>query len=441
MNTTINVECIDQNLIITNSPTIASGGICENLVSFKFCSKWDNFSKTAVFYQNEKNVYYALIDSQNMCIVPHEATLKEGTLYLGVFGVNGEVRRTSEIGRIRIHKGAWSKDLHPSDPTPDIYTQILAQYNEILDKQESFINSQEQTMSDYQEAWLETVETTRKEMVNEVNILVEQAKLGDAKTLNGHNDEYFLPRTDGIISGGLITKALKLTNGVHSFILSNYTDTDVLDGWKYSTAIVLKRNSSSIVIALFDERSASIAINSYNGIDWMGWGVGVTKADLVNYLSIKGGTITGILNVGSDTDTDTKMFNIQNAKKRVALEMNPHGVFYMYDYTNGKAIIESSADGTSVFNGVASACLPLSGGLATNINIGNLDTLGMSGFRMKDINGTIVGYLGMSSDNELYKWNGIATAKTKFLNTGNSNAVKISSTAPSDTTALWVVTE
>ena len=61
MNTIINVECVDQELIVTNSPTLASGGICENLVSFKFCGKWDGFSKTAVFYQNEKNVYYALI--------------------------------------------------------------------------------------------------------------------------------------------------------------------------------------------------------------------------------------------------------------------------------------------------------------------------------------------------------------------------------------------
>lgn len=161
MNTIINVECVDQELIITNSPTLASGGICENVVSFKFCSKWDGFSKTAVFYQNEKNVYYALIDSNNTCEIPYEVTLNEGTLHFGVFGVNGDTRRTSKVDKIRIHKGAWNKDMHPSDPTPDIYTQILSALNEANALLHSFLNGTSTT------------------------------PVGNAKTLEGHSASYF----------------------------------------------------------------------------------------------------------------------------------------------------------------------------------------------------------------------------------------------------------
>jgi len=161
MNTIINVECVDQELIVTNAPTLASGGICENVVSFKFCNKWDGFSKTAVFYQNEKNVYYALIDSQNKCEIPYEVTLNEGTLHFGVFGVNGDTRRTSKVEKIRIHKGAWNSDMHPSDPTPDIYSQLLSKFNEVNELLISFLNGTSTT------------------------------PVGNAKTLEGHGADYF----------------------------------------------------------------------------------------------------------------------------------------------------------------------------------------------------------------------------------------------------------
>lgn len=161
MNTIINVECVDQDLMITNAPTLASGGICENVVSFKFCNKWDDFNKTAVFYQNEKNVYYALINSQNECEIPHEVTLNEGTLYIGVFGVKGDTRRTSKVDKIRIHKGAWTKDMHPSDPTPDIYTQLLSELKEVDDLLKGFLDGTYKT------------------------------PVGNAKTLEGHGPDYF----------------------------------------------------------------------------------------------------------------------------------------------------------------------------------------------------------------------------------------------------------
>jgi len=147
MKTIISVECVDQDLIITNSPVIASGGLNENSVAFKFCSKWDGFAKTAVFYKNTKEVYHALIDENNMCEVPHEVTDSEGTMFFGVFGVSGDVTRTSRVLKYKIRQGAITGDTSPSDPTPDIYEQLLSQYAFIIEEHTDLQNAIEVAQS------------------------------------------------------------------------------------------------------------------------------------------------------------------------------------------------------------------------------------------------------------------------------------------------------
>ena len=191
MNTIINVECVDQDLFITNSPTLASGGICENIVSFKFCNKWDGFSKTAVFYQNEKNVFYALINNQNECEIPYEVTLNEGTLYMGVFGVNGDTRRTSKIDKIRIHKGAWTSDMHPSDPTPDIYTQLMSAITVVNDLLQSLLDGSSttpvgnaKTLEGHGASYFATAQSV-------TDIENGTTPVGNAKALEGHGASYF----------------------------------------------------------------------------------------------------------------------------------------------------------------------------------------------------------------------------------------------------------
>lgn len=134
MSTQINVKCIDQTLTLVSTPLIASGGINEDVVNFAFCQKWDGFSKTAVFYRTPENVYYSLLDSDNVCVIPQEVLKEDGYLFFGVFGSNANgVTRTSEVLRYKIEKGAITENIKPSDPTPSIYEQLLAKYQEILD--------------------------------------------------------------------------------------------------------------------------------------------------------------------------------------------------------------------------------------------------------------------------------------------------------------------
>lgn len=128
----IKVKCIDQVLFFESTPVITSGGLEENFVQFSFCSNWDGFTRTAVFWRNEKEPYHQLLDENDSCQVPPEVTADEGLIYFGVFGVKLDAgQRTSNVVTYHIEKGAITTGTIPSDPTPDIYTQLLAAYAKV----------------------------------------------------------------------------------------------------------------------------------------------------------------------------------------------------------------------------------------------------------------------------------------------------------------------
>lgn len=130
--TIIKIKCTDQALEIIEAPVIASGGFYEDKLHFEFCPLWDGFTKTATFYIKKEETYYAELDSENTCIIPHEVLEKAGNVFFGVVGVNSDnITRTSEVLKYKIVQGAISENHKPSDPTPDIYEQILARLNSI----------------------------------------------------------------------------------------------------------------------------------------------------------------------------------------------------------------------------------------------------------------------------------------------------------------------
>lgn len=133
MSTIIKVKCIDQSLALVGTPLVASGGKNEDLAQFEFCEKWDGYTKTATFYQDEKHAYYSLINEKDTCVIPCEVLQKEGNLYFGVFGTKDNVTRTSQILKYKVVKGAITEGIKPSDPTPNIYEQFLTEVNRIRD--------------------------------------------------------------------------------------------------------------------------------------------------------------------------------------------------------------------------------------------------------------------------------------------------------------------
>lgn len=133
MSTIIKVKCTDQVLTFENTPVIASGGLGEDFVSFEFCGKWDGLAKTAVFWRHEDDAYHAVLDRDGLCAIPPEVLTQEGVIRFGVFGVGTEGnQRTSDVLSYTIVKGAITEGTKPSEPTQDIYMQLLAQYAEVL---------------------------------------------------------------------------------------------------------------------------------------------------------------------------------------------------------------------------------------------------------------------------------------------------------------------
>lgn len=137
MRTVIRVSCIDQQLKSVASPLLASGGMNEAVVAFDFCEKWDGFAKTGVFYRDDEDVYYSLLDENDECIIPHEVYDEPGTFYFTVFGDKDDIRRTASTLRYKAYKGVVGDAMKPSDPTPDVYDQIMASVAEMNEKAES----------------------------------------------------------------------------------------------------------------------------------------------------------------------------------------------------------------------------------------------------------------------------------------------------------------
>ena len=126
----IHVSCNDQVLKLTQSPILASGGVNETKVVFAFCEKWNGFVKTAIFYRDTEKVYYAVLDENDTCILPWEVYAEDGTFFLSVFGEKDNTRRTASVVRYKVGKGVVVEETFPSDPTPEVYDQIMSLLNE-----------------------------------------------------------------------------------------------------------------------------------------------------------------------------------------------------------------------------------------------------------------------------------------------------------------------
>lgn len=145
----IRASVTDQRLKITEAPVIASGGQNETSIVFTFCEKWDGLVKTAIFYRDEEEVYYCVLDAENTCVVPWEVCYESGTFYIGVFGEKDTARRTSTIARYKVKRGALTEGLYPSNPTLDVYNQIV---DMVKDIQDNSVQTIEQDLSEEEKA-------------------------------------------------------------------------------------------------------------------------------------------------------------------------------------------------------------------------------------------------------------------------------------------------
>jgi hypothetical protein len=148
LNTIIKLRCIDQVLTFESTPLVASGGLEEDRLEVSFCSKWDGMTKTAVFWRTEDEVYRVVLDDEDGCTIPREVLTDQGVIYFGLFGINADgLRRTTQVMRYNVAKGAITDGTQPSDPTPELWDQVLAKCQAMVERQANF----EKNLSDRQD--------------------------------------------------------------------------------------------------------------------------------------------------------------------------------------------------------------------------------------------------------------------------------------------------
>ena len=96
---------------------------------FIFTPDWDGCEKTAIFSGTEKA--YEVLLTGDECTVPHEVL--GGRFGVSVFGINGDMRITTDTAYITAHQSGFAEGETPSDPTPTVYEQLLGKINVVAD--------------------------------------------------------------------------------------------------------------------------------------------------------------------------------------------------------------------------------------------------------------------------------------------------------------------
>lgn len=146
----------DQNVYITDSPTIAAQGVKENYVVFDLSSDWDGFSVVCNFYHEDtpEEIYQSIVED-GQCLIPWEVTEKPGRIFFGISGTLDDVVKTSEVVGYKIVNGVYDPEAEPSNPpTPGVYEQILnlaeslsTQTETLSAQMDEFINTQTGTVT------------------------------------------------------------------------------------------------------------------------------------------------------------------------------------------------------------------------------------------------------------------------------------------------------
>lgn len=271
--TIIRASCNDQVLKLTESPIIAAGGQNEVAVVFNFCEKWDGFAKTATFYREEENVYYAVVDENDTCVVPWEVYFEAGTFYFGVFGEKDGIRRTSNVVRYKVKRGSITAGMMPSDPSPGVYEQIIAQLGEANALAQELRDEVEEA-NNIARAATETANAAT-EVANEANELNNEIVSQIQKDIA---DLKYVPIDITQIAGGKTVEMGTVVNDVTvSWTLNKEPASQTLDGVdvdvsarsKAFTGLALTGNKT-FNLSVTDERgakdSASTAISFLNGV-------------------------------------------------------------------------------------------------------------------------------------------------------------------------------
>lgn len=449
----LKARCIEQVLTFENTPVITSGNVNYDSIVFDFCSAWDGFIKTAIFYRSENEVYHQLLDEANTCLIPNEVLTEKGDVYIGVFGVSGETTLTSQVLKYKITKGAITENLKPSDPTPDIYAQIVSKYNTYDERLSYFEERFNGSAGDAE--FLEGHDADYFATAESVEALKNgTTPAGDSNKLGGHESGYFAPLADVSKLSHTFRGQINVSDfnevtegGIYYCVVDSEPANAPLGRFTYNGVLEVKTADDKVYQTFIRSYDFSILRRARkNATEWTEWKTDATTSDLANYFPLTGGTVNGtvsikgILAVGDPNLSEGVQDILRNANRSLKNELGANGDYALWDSTNSRYIIKSTRDGTHTFYGTASGITgnKLSKALTVEDGKGTILELVATGgnnvyTRYVGMSGTL-GLLGfVGADNPVLVGSDGATVR-KLHHDGNSAKVHIGDTAPNDTT-------
>lgn len=133
----ITAEVRGRELRLTSIPMMPSGSRNHVQIRVTLDAEWEGTTKTLVAYRDLSHPYHVPLGMDGTALIPHEVLAEQGVVYLGVFGIAGDQRITSTIVRYGVNEGAITDGLTPSDPTPEMWEQLIAAVNEVRQVAES----------------------------------------------------------------------------------------------------------------------------------------------------------------------------------------------------------------------------------------------------------------------------------------------------------------
>lgn len=441
----LKARCIDQVLTFENTPVITSGDVNYDSIMFDFCSRWDGFTKTAVFYRSEDEVYYQLLDEANTCNIPNEVLTEKGDIFIGVFGVSGDTTLTSQVLKYKITKGAITENLKPSDPTPDIYAQIISRYDAIIEELERQFQKLEDLQAEYTGAvgnadtlngHKDTYFATAESVTNLEN---GTTKAGDANKLGGQKPDYYFPKSGGTIEGDLSVGTSTTQDGRVHTLINALRKVSMLISGAGLFRLYDYTNSKYIIESKLD------GTNTFNGTSTDSQYVRIQNSNELNFKGLTGKRLIHFNYRNGDTnqadDVLIDQYNFGDKSGGTANSM-------ILDLSEGSGPRKILHTGN-----MASHVLLLTGGTLTDVlrfaKVSNGNAYLQKNHTADTDNGFYVvdtskdgklARLEVSAKNQKASFTGDDRVAKELYHSGNSARVHIGTSAPSDTSALWIDT-
>ena len=312
---------------------------------FIFTPDWDGCVKTAIFSGTEKA--YEVLLTGDECTVPHEVL--GGRFGVSVFGINGDMRITTDTAYITVHKSGFAEGETPSDPTPTVYEQLLNEIEENKQAAEADTAKLQAAVETEAETREETDTTLREAIVAESEA---RAAADAALEQNKADKTSLLTKADKEYNSGFIGGSEARLNGVGGAAIG-YKAQASLGGAAGNTskadeggAVGYGANTNHGGAVGKDAQSMHGGAVGRNAVTRLGAAIG----DGAQTVDAEGNAITAIqLGTGTNTEEGTAKFfdyTMMNAdgtipRERIPMSINRYDVSALpsksqtYDFSDG----------------------------------------------------------------------------------------------------------